>query len=64
MTHQGHGHYTCDECPEDIATDTDDFAERREKLAAAGWRSYKGPDGMWAQSCPSCVAEFAKGKKR
>ena len=33
-------------------------AER--KLAVLKRRTFKGPDGEWAQACPVCVAEFAK----
>lgn len=64
MTYQGGGHYVCDTCPDDIGTGQDDWEDRRDALQEAGWRTYKGPDGAWAHSCPACVEDFAKGKRR
>jgi hypothetical protein len=64
MTHHGNGHYVCDTCPEDIATDEREFEDRQLALKKAGWRTYKGPDGAWAHSCASCVEDFAKDKRK
>lgn len=54
----------CDECPEDLETQHSNFDYARNMAADAGWRAFKGPDGEWANACPSCVQDFAKGKKR
>lgn len=59
MTYQQNGAFSCDECPESIETGEDDFNEAKALITAAGWRTFKGPDGEWAQACPVCVAEFA-----
>lgn len=63
MTYQQNGVFSCDECPETIETDEEDFAAAKAKIEAAGWRTFKGPDKQWAQACPVCVAEFAKGNR-
>jgi hypothetical protein len=60
MTYQQHGVFSCDECPESIDTGEENFAAAKAAILAAGWRTFKGPDGEWAQACPVCVAEFAK----
>lgn len=54
---------SCDECPETIDTERDDFTEARTAITKFGWRTFRGPDGKWANACPLCVAEFAKGKR-
>lgn len=54
----------CDECPEDIETGESDFNEAREMAARAGWRTYKGPDDKWANSCPACVETFKHSKRK
>jgi len=53
----------CDECPEDIETKEADFNAAREMAVKAGWRTFKGPDGKWANACPACVLTFAMRKK-
>lgn len=63
MTYQQNGVFSCDECPETIETDEEDFAAAKAKIEAAGWRTFRGPDKQWAQACPVCVAEFAKGRQ-
>jgi len=64
MTYQQHGAFSCDECPESIETDEEDFAAAKAAIEKAGWRTFKGPGGEWAQACPVCVAEFAKRAAR
>lgn len=55
---------TCDECPEHIETECDDWNEAKAAATAANWRTFKGPDQEWANACPVCVAEFAKSKRK
>lgn len=64
MTYQQNGIFSCDECPESIETEESDFNEAKRIITAAGWRTFKGPDGLWANACPVCVAEFAASKRR
>ena len=54
---------SCDECPDAFDTEEDNFAAAKVVLADKGWRTFKGPDKMWANACPACVAEFAKSKQ-
>jgi hypothetical protein len=54
----------CDECPESLDTDEDNFAAARVVIAEKGWRTFKGPDKEWANACPACVAVFAAGGRR
>ncbi len=64
MTYDGQGRYSCDECPAVIDVGAaKDFNQRRENLSVEGWRTFKGPDGLWAQACPDCVAKFAEGRR-
>lgn len=51
---------TCDECPEHFDTECSDFAEAKAAAKKAGWRTYIGPDNLWANSCMVCVADFAQ----
>lgn len=45
--------WTCDECDDTLETSTDDFAEARNDLRAAGWATTKeGED--WVHKCPDC----------
>jgi hypothetical protein len=64
MTYSGRGIYHCDTCPEHIDTEEQDFGACLAALKQKGWRTYKGPDGLWAHSCPSCTEDFAKEKRR
>ena len=54
----------CDECPEDIETQRSNFDMARAMAAEAGWRTFKGPDGEWANACPACVLTFAHSKRK
>lgn len=54
---------TCDECPEHIETECTEFNDAREIAKKAGWRTFKGPDDKWANSCPACVSEFVRSKR-
>jgi hypothetical protein len=54
----------CDECPEYLETECDDFRAARESAQEQGWRTFKGPDGLWANACATCVEKFAKEKRR
>jgi hypothetical protein len=63
MTYSGKGVYHCDECPDHIETGEDDFDSRRAALQMAGWRTFKGPDGLWANTCPACKEAWAKTRK-
>lgn len=56
--------FSCDSCPENLEVDEDDFAAALAAAKMAGWRTYKGPDDMWAHSCPACTEDFAKEKRR
>lgn len=62
--HKNENSFTCDTCPEDIDCDGREFAEAKQFAFSKGWRTYKGPDGQWANSCPSCVVDFAKAQQR
>lgn len=53
----------CDTCPEEFDTEHVDFTAARAAGHEKGWRVYKGPDKQWANSCPSCTEDFAKGKR-
>ena len=53
----------CDECAEHLETDHVDFTAALACAREQGWRAYKGPDKLWAHSCPSCTEDFAKGKR-
>ena len=63
MTYQQNGVFSCDECPESIEVEGDEFAEKWQQAYAAGWRAFTGPDKKIAHACPVCVAEWAKGRK-
>lgn len=54
----------CDTCSEHFETDHIDFDQARQAAVLEGWRTYKGPDKEWANSCPSCTEDFAKNKRR
>lgn len=60
----GAGVFHCDECPEHIETEADNFNEALAIAKAAGWRTFIGPDKKWAHTCPSCVEKFTKEKRR
>lgn len=64
MTYSGKGVWHCDECPEHIDTGESDFDEGRRILKEKGWRTFKGPDDLWAQACPSCTEAWAKEQRR
>jgi hypothetical protein len=55
---------TCDTCPEHFDTECDNFDEAKAAAKKAGWRTYLGPGDLWANSCPPCVDDFAKSKRR
>lgn len=61
--HKREDAFTCDTCPESIDVDGREFAEAKEYIQSKGWRTYMGPDKKFAQACPSCVVDFAKGKR-
>lgn len=56
--------FVCDECPEYLDTEQEDFARAWAFARSQGWRSFKvGTE--WAHACPPCVAEFAdRGRDR
>lgn len=51
---------SCDECPESLDTDEDNFAAARVTIAEKGWRTFMGPDKQFANACPACVKAFAR----
>lgn len=53
----------CDTCPECFDTEHVDFTAALEAAKENGWRTYKGPDKLWAHSCPACTADFAKQRR-
>ncbi len=63
MTWSGRGIFHCDECPEHIDTGCFDFTVALAEAKKKGWRTFKGPDGLWAHSCPSCTEDFAKQQR-
>ena len=63
MTYNGGGVFHCDECPEHIETDENEFAAARLVLQSKGWRSFIGPDKQWAHACPACVSKFAEARR-
>lgn len=56
--------FSCDTCPEALDCDGREFIEAKKFAEERGWRTYKGPDGGWAQACPACVVDFARSKKQ
>lgn len=63
MTFRNDGSFSCDSCSDYIATGDKDFHPAWEIARDAGWRAYKGPDKLWAHSCPSCTEDFAKRRQ-
>jgi hypothetical protein len=53
----------CDECPESLDTDRDDHQRAVATIRYRGWRTFKGPDGEWANACPACVEHFARQQR-
>ena len=53
---------SCDTCSECIDTECADFFEAKAFAKGYGWRTYIGPDNLWANGCPSCTADFAKSR--
>lgn len=53
----------CDECPEALDTETDDYKAAGAAIRTKGWRTFKGPDGKWANACPACVQQFARQQR-
>lgn len=56
--------FSCDTCPENLEVEADDFAEAKTEAKSKGWRTYLGPDNLWAHSCPACTEDFAKRPRR
>lgn len=54
----GYKNFQCDTCPEIFETKRRDFLEAKIFFERFGWRSYKGPDKMFAHACPPCTANF------
>jgi hypothetical protein len=62
--HSG-GIFSCDECPETLDCEgRRDFNECQEYLKSKGWRTFKGPDGKYANACPCCVHDFGRRQER
>lgn len=49
----------CDECPESLDTEADGYHRAVAVTRERGWRTFRGPDGEWANACPACVQKFA-----
>lgn len=47
--------FFCDECPETIETDTDDFRDALDTIKTDGWRVTKDADDEWIHLCPECA---------
>lgn len=65
----GLGCFHCDECPEVIETEQDNFKDAIVVAHRAKWVSFKGPDGKWAHACPSChedwkMEQYKKNQRR
>jgi hypothetical protein len=60
----GKGCVQCDECPDVIVTEGDDFKSTLDEAKAKGWRAFIGPDKTGGHASPGCTAEFAKGARR
>ena len=56
------GYFQCDECPDYIDTDEQDFVEAMVIAKRNGWRSFRRND-KWMQVCPSCVVKFANSNR-
>ena len=64
MSHDS-GVFQCDECPDYFdSQEPHDFTLAKTFAKRNGWRTFKGPDGKWADACPSCVAKFAEARRR
>ena len=51
--------FVCDECPEHLDTEQDDFGRAWAFAKSQGWRSFQVA-GQWCHGCPSCVEDFAQ----
>ena len=56
------GVFQCDTCPDYLDTEEEDLMAAKVIAQRKGWRTYKGPDKLWANSCPTCVRAFAQGR--
>lgn len=45
--------FMCDECDDELETETSDFTEARQMLDREGWRTSKVGD-EWVHHCPDC----------
>lgn len=45
--------FICDECGEELETETSNFQHALETLRANGWRNVKGKNS-WEHYCPEC----------
>lgn len=45
--------FVCDDCPEELRTDTDRFADANAARREAGWSAEKDGDA-WVHQCPAC----------
>jgi hypothetical protein len=52
------GMFQCDECPDYLDTDEEDFRTALAVAKRKGWRTHQ-IKGEWLHSCPSCVRRFA-----
>jgi hypothetical protein len=53
---------SCDTCSDSTDTECADFNEAKSFAKEHGWRTYIGPDKVWANGCPACTQDFARGR--
>jgi hypothetical protein len=46
--------FVCDECGEQLETDTEEFDEARQQMQEANWTYRKDDGGQWEHYCSIC----------
>ncbi len=54
--------FVCDECSDDLDSETTDFGTAWSAAKTTGWRSYQRDD-VWQHSCPDCAKRFAQNPR-
>jgi hypothetical protein len=53
--------FSCDDCPETLETDDEDFGCAWASARSLGWHARKNQQGKWEHECPDCAAEADRG---
>jgi hypothetical protein len=54
--------FSCDECPESIETNEQDFADAWNYARSLGWRAQRNARGHFEHECPSCAGSVTTAK--